>query len=185
MFTRTSTKSRSYALFHPLAYLVKLNIEMSMAHLIRAIALDNRRPSEDPSLLLSPPSSPEVNTFNTNMYAEVPRQRRSLIRGLFSSEHVVFPHEDVRARVPENISEQSTTVPDFELPSLKPRFSKESSPDAVEGWSLHEVFSNTTMHREDVREDSGISQVDAAAAGAQHLSVPDPVFLPVRTSEAG
>lgn len=171
-------------MFHPLAYIVKLNIEMSMAHLIRAIALDNRRPSEDPSHLLSPPS-PEVNTFNTNMYAEVPRQRHSLIRGLFSSEHVVFPHEDVRARVPENISEQSTTVPDFELPNWKPRLSKESSPDAVEGSSLHEVFSNTTMHREDIREDSGISQADAVAAGAQHLSAPDPVFLPVRTSEAG
>lgn len=29
-------------MFHPLAYLVKLNIEMCMAHLIRAIALDTR-----------------------------------------------------------------------------------------------------------------------------------------------
>jgi hypothetical protein len=29
-------------MFHPLGYLVKLNIEMCMAHLIRAIALDTR-----------------------------------------------------------------------------------------------------------------------------------------------
>ncbi|KAI8938180.1 hypothetical protein NX059_005845 [Plenodomus lindquistii] len=31
-----------YAIFHPLAYLIKLNIELSMAHLIRRIALENR-----------------------------------------------------------------------------------------------------------------------------------------------
>ncbi|KAJ4359161.1 hypothetical protein N0V95_002413 [Ascochyta clinopodiicola] len=35
-----------YAIFHPLAYLVKLNIEMSMAHLIKKIATDRSRNSD-------------------------------------------------------------------------------------------------------------------------------------------
>lgn len=35
------TKRHSYAIFHPLAFLVKLNIEMTMANLIRKIALEN------------------------------------------------------------------------------------------------------------------------------------------------
>ncbi|KAF2622831.1 hypothetical protein BU25DRAFT_302960, partial [Macroventuria anomochaeta] len=35
-----------YAIFHPLAYLVKLNIEMSMAHLIKKIAMDRSRNSD-------------------------------------------------------------------------------------------------------------------------------------------
>ncbi|KAL1644805.1 hypothetical protein SLS61_008598 [Didymella pomorum] len=35
-----------YAIFHPLAYLVKLNIEMSMAHLIKKIATDRSRQSD-------------------------------------------------------------------------------------------------------------------------------------------
>jgi hypothetical protein len=37
-------------MFHPLAYLVKLNIEMCMAHLIRAIALDTRDSANTNSL---------------------------------------------------------------------------------------------------------------------------------------
>jgi hypothetical protein len=44
--TRSSlTELRSYAMFHPLAYLVKLNIEMSMARLIKKIALGSNNPN--------------------------------------------------------------------------------------------------------------------------------------------
>jgi hypothetical protein len=38
------TTSHSYAMFHPLAYLVTLNIEMSMARLIKKIALGSNDP---------------------------------------------------------------------------------------------------------------------------------------------
>jgi hypothetical protein len=48
-------------MFHPLGYLVKLNIEMCMAHLIRAIALDTR----NGILSFSSVPSKEVNRMTT------------------------------------------------------------------------------------------------------------------------
>ncbi|KAF1848761.1 uncharacterized protein K460DRAFT_353702 [Cucurbitaria berberidis CBS 394.84] len=47
-----------YAIFHPLAYLVKLNIELSMADLIKKIALGRPRKSEDLALKLTFGTSP-------------------------------------------------------------------------------------------------------------------------------
>jgi hypothetical protein len=102
-------------MFHPLAYLVKLNIEMSMAHLIKTIALGHPHPNNDPSLLLTFSSSPGEDMFSTNIFAEAPRQRHSLIRGLFGSEHIVFSQEDVRTRVPGHSSTRSASIPDYEL----------------------------------------------------------------------
>jgi hypothetical protein len=43
---KVSTNSGSYLIFHPLAYLVKLNIEMSMARLIKKIALGSNTSSQ-------------------------------------------------------------------------------------------------------------------------------------------
>jgi hypothetical protein len=48
-------------MFHPLGYLVKLNIEMCMAHLIRAIALDTR----NGILSFSSVPNKEVNRMTT------------------------------------------------------------------------------------------------------------------------
>jgi hypothetical protein len=42
LVSSTPLTSHSYAMFHPLAFLVKLNIEMLMANLIRHIALENQ-----------------------------------------------------------------------------------------------------------------------------------------------
>jgi hypothetical protein len=88
-------------MFHPLAYLVKLNIEMSMAHLIKTIALGNQHNSGDSSLMLTSNSSPDAYVFTNDIFAEIPRQRRSLIRGLFGHEEVAIPRE------PEDVAMRS------------------------------------------------------------------------------
>jgi hypothetical protein len=46
MTLEAETNSDSYLIFHPLAYLVKLNIEMSMARLIKKIALGSNAPNQ-------------------------------------------------------------------------------------------------------------------------------------------
>ncbi|KAL5461611.1 hypothetical protein PMIN06_002109 [Paraphaeosphaeria minitans] len=57
-----------YAMFHPLAFLVKLNIEMTMANLIRRIVLSNQ-PSN--SFLLTFPS---ISSGNANIGLKFPKE---------------------------------------------------------------------------------------------------------------
>jgi hypothetical protein len=91
---------------HPLAYIVKLNIEMSMAHLIKIIALGNEHNNGNSTLMLTLHPSPDPDVFTNDTFAEPPRQRRSLIRRLSSHEDVVTPGEpeDVAMRSHEQSS---------------------------------------------------------------------------------
>ncbi|KAJ8117044.1 hypothetical protein OPT61_g1669 [Boeremia exigua] len=74
-----------YAIFHPLAYLVKLNIEMSMAHLIKMIAMDSSRNSD---LCIIPNSCNSALKCCTQDSDSLPptRQTLSLLKSVFSSE---------------------------------------------------------------------------------------------------
>ncbi|KAI4932283.1 uncharacterized protein J4E92_004183 [Alternaria infectoria] len=175
-----------YAMFHPLAYLVKLNIEMSMAHLIKTIALGSPNPGNDPSRLLTFSSSPGEDMFNVNMFAEVPQQRRSLIRGLFGSDHISFSQEDVRMRKPGDSSTGSTSVPDYELPSWKPRTEKE--PDMIGSDDLSsEAKNNTRTHQENCRQESKVPRRARSLDGGPSIPMPAAVHLPTRAnmSEVG
>ncbi|UPX10432.1 uncharacterized protein EKO05_0001093 [Ascochyta rabiei] len=72
-----------YAIFHPLAYLVKLNIEMSMADLIKRIATDRSRNSD---LLIIPNSynnrsSHDSNSNSNSLHPS--RQTISILRSVF------------------------------------------------------------------------------------------------------
>ena len=96
------TSDCSYAMFHPLAYLFKLNIEMSMAHLIKTIALGNQHNSADPSSMLTLSSSSDADVFTNTIFADTPQH--SLLRGLFGREQVVLPCEEVRSTNPEYAS---------------------------------------------------------------------------------
>jgi len=172
-----------YAMFHPLAYLVKLNIEMSMAHLIKTIVLDNRHMVCDPELLLTYKSSPEADVLNTNIFAEVPRQRLSLIRGLFGGDHVVFPQEDVRARVPEDVSIQTTSIPDSETPLRKPTVHKEI--DSSPGGDLN-IYDSQETKSDDEKKISGRDEIlngTGILGGVPHIALPEPVLLPARMSD--
>jgi hypothetical protein len=95
-------------MFHPLAYLVKLNIEMSMAHLIKTIALSSQHNNGDSSLMLTLNSSPDADVFTNDIFAEIPRKRRSLIRGLFGHEEIAIPRkpEEVAVRSHEQRSRE-------------------------------------------------------------------------------
>ncbi|KAG9190435.1 hypothetical protein G6011_08523 [Alternaria panax] len=169
-----------YAMFHPLAYLVKLNIEMSMAHLIKTIALGHPHPNNDPSILLTFSSSTGEDMFNTNMFAEVPRQRHSLIRGLFGSEHVVFSQEDVRTRIPGDGSTRTASMPSWELPPWKPRIDKESNTIASDNLSSGEDERGNDIHGDYCRWDSGISNMPRKLEGAPEVPMPEAVHRPAR-----
>jgi hypothetical protein len=104
-------------MFHPLAYLFKLNIEMSMAHLIKTIALGNQHNSADPSSMLTLSSSSDADVFTNTIFADTPQH--SLLRGLFGREQVVLPHEDLRSHNPEYESRHDTLIRAHELPSRK------------------------------------------------------------------
>ncbi|KAI4945106.1 hypothetical protein J4E91_008083 [Alternaria rosae] len=175
-----------YAMFHPLAYLVKLNIEMSMAHLIKTIALGSPNPGNDPSRLLTFSSSPGEDMFNADMFAEVPQQRRSLIRGLFGSDHISFSQEDVRMRKPGDSSTGSTSVPDYELPSRKPRVEKELDMSGSDNISSEEK-NNKRTHEENCRQESNVPSRTRSLDGGPNIPIPAAVHLPDRThmSEIG
>lgn len=173
-------------MFHPLAYLVKLNIEMSMAHLIKTIALGSPNPGNDPSRLLTFSSSPGEDMFNADMFAEVPQQRRSLIRGLFGSDHISFSQEDVRMRKPGDSSTGSTSVPDCELPSRKPRVEKELDMSGSDNISSEEK-NNKRTHEENCRQESNVPSRTRSLNGGPNIPIPAAVHLPDRThmSEIG
>lgn len=174
-------------MFHPLAYLVKLNIEMSMAHLIKTIALGHPHPNNDPSLLLAFSSSPGEDMFSTNIFAEAPRQRHSLIRGLFGSEHIVFSQEDVRTRVPGHSSTRSASIPDYELPPWKSKADKEPDNVASDNLSSGEGRRSSNACENCWRWDSGVSSNTRNLEGADDVSTPEAAHLPAhrRMSELG
>lgn len=174
-------------MFHPLAYLVKLNIEMSLAHLIKTIALGHPHPNNDPSLLLTFSSSPGEDMFSTNIFAEAPRQRHSLIRGLFGSEHIVFSQEDVRTRVPGHSSTRSASIPDYELPPWKSKADKEPDNVASDNLSAGEGRKSSNACENCWRWDSGVSSNTRNLEGVDDVSTPEAAHLPAhrRMSELG
>jgi hypothetical protein len=167
-------------MFHPVAYLVKLNIEMSMAHLIRTIALGHPHPNNDPLLLMTFSSSPGEDMFNTNMFAEVPQQRHSLIRGLFGSEHVIFSQEDNRTRIPRDSSTLSASMPAYELPSWTRRIDKEPDTIAGDNPSSNEDKKSNKIHEDYCRWDSGVSSRTRNTEEGQDVPMPEAAHLPAR-----
>lgn len=79
----TTQRQYSYTLFHPLAYLVKLNIEMSMAQLIKTVALGNPRSNENLAAMLTlGTSSAGFRMADSSIFAEPQRPRFAILRGL-------------------------------------------------------------------------------------------------------
>lgn len=80
------TLSIRYAIFHPLAYLVKLNIEMSMAHLIKKIALD--RSCNSDTFVISNSHNRAMKCCTQDSDSLPPsRHTPSMLKSLFSSEN--------------------------------------------------------------------------------------------------
>lgn len=83
-----------YAIFHPLAYLVKLCIEMTMAHLIKTIALGSSRKSYSLSFFLtfrtttdSHGQAPEEGRLNSER-----KQRCLPLRGFCFNDYHPYYH---------------------------------------------------------------------------------------------
>jgi hypothetical protein len=167
-------------MFHPLAYLVKLNIEMSMAHLIKTIALGHPHPSNGPSLLLTS-SSPGEDMLNIDMFAEVPQQRHSLIWELFGSDRVVFSQEDVRTRNATKLSTGSASLPDYELPSGKPKAEKELDTGASDELSSNEANKGKISYQEHHRRKSDVPSKTTSMDGEHIVPMPAAVHLSARS----
>ena len=121
-----------------------------------------------------------MKTLNTNLFAEVPRQRYSLIRGLFGSEHIVFSQEDVRRRIPRDNSTSSASMPAYELPSWKPRIDKKSDTIASDDPSCSEDKRSNTIREDHCRYDSGVSSMSRNLEGGQDVLLPEAAQLPAR-----
>lgn len=80
------TISSRYAIFHPLAYLVKLNIEMSMAHLIKKIATDHSRLSDTFIASDLPHSGDKKRCSQDPDQSKSSRQTLSILKGVFDYE---------------------------------------------------------------------------------------------------
>jgi hypothetical protein len=164
-----------YAMFHPLAYLVKLNIEMSMAHLIRMIALGNRLGVADPAPYLAFPSSPDSAIFHSELlFADVPWPRHSLIRGVFGRNR----HNRVVARKPVGSFVRSTSMSEHEM---RPQKRTNEAP-------LPRIGSNHYSDgsaKDNVSEGHGRVGVLDNAGSREAVIAPRPVFLSCRWSDPG
>jgi hypothetical protein len=167
-------------MFHPLAYLVKLNIEMSMAHLIKTIALGHGHSNGYPSSTLTLTSSPDTDVFTNDIFADTPHQRQSLLCGLFAHVQDVFRHGDVRTRKPEDASVYNTTMRAHELQPRNPMGEAiRMSADGVDSKNTKKgnfLGAMTTRSNEDEA---------IASIHGQRISTFKPVYLPDRPLEAG
>lgn len=105
----------SYAIFHPLAYLVKLNIEMSMAHLIKKIAMNSSRSSD---LCIIPNSHNSAFRCCSQDTDSLPptRQTISILKSVFGREQ---PSPELQILKTEEFRVQSRPVSDMEQQSVQ------------------------------------------------------------------
>ena len=105
----------SYAIFHPLAYLVKLNIEMSMAHLIKKIAMNSSRSSD---LCIIPNSHNGAFRCCSQDTDSLPptRQTISILKSVFGREQ---PSPELQILKTEEFRVQSRPASDLEQQSVQ------------------------------------------------------------------
>ncbi|KAL6157174.1 hypothetical protein ACJQWK_07170 [Exserohilum turcicum] len=158
-----------YPIFHPLAYIAKLNIEMSMAHLIRMIALDERNSNPNVSLFVASALAPDETRPITNLFSEVRMPKRALILSLFSSDPYKFVRQDAQSIEPGNISTRTTTLTDLEFKSLEHNSSTRSGCDNDDR-AAHEAGLKGPVLRENIDEEMGISQQGHDVRAPYHLA---------------
>ncbi|KAJ4367729.1 hypothetical protein N0V86_009850 [Didymella sp. IMI 355093] len=103
-----------YAIFHPLAYLVKLNIEMSMAHLIKKIATDR---SSNSDLCIIPNSYNSAFKCCTQDSGPLPpsRQTISILKSVFGRNQSSPPAARNGILKMEEFRVQSGPITDLEM----------------------------------------------------------------------
>lgn len=171
-----------YAIFHPLAYLVKLNIEMSMAHLIKKIAMDHSHNSD--TFVIS-------NSYNralqccTHESDSLPPSRKtiSILKSVFSSEesHSTIPNNEILKT--EEFRVQSGHVTDLEIQQSAQRDEQEIY-DGSSFVSNHENLAWTDLecrnNTEGDQDTSSVSRLRRASTANDdtHVTRPLPAILP-------
>jgi hypothetical protein len=109
------TRLSRYAIFHPLAYLVKLNIEMSMAHLIKKIATDRSRQS-DLCIIPNSHNSAFKNCCTQDSDSLPPsRQTISVLKSVFVRDQPSLPATKNEIIKTEEFRVQSGQITDLEM----------------------------------------------------------------------
>ncbi|KAL1602195.1 hypothetical protein SLS59_004882 [Nothophoma quercina] len=170
-----------YAIFHPLAYLVKLNIEMSMAHLIKKIAMDNSRNSDQFIILNAHNSAFKCCTQDSDSLPPT-RQTMSVLKSLFDREAPSPPLAKNGFLKTEEFRMQNGPMTDLEMQQPSQRIEQ----DIYDGSSY--ISNNDSIAWVDVdwrgadEEDQEISSVrnvhtSLTANDEAHLIRPAPAVL--------
>lgn len=174
----------SYAIFHPLAYLVKLNIEMSMARLIKKVAASSNNPNNPNGAALFP-------SFNSSSDRHKPSSKTerfstwasSSVKGIFGGDHYRASKHEGGIKKTEEITIHSSLKTAVEL---RPQRHMSDKNIGV-GVSYTEHDSGVAATRSgQPRSPSkgpghGLAQMDMS--DEETLIKPQPARLPLRQSE--
>lgn len=170
-----------YAIFHPLAYLVKLNIEMSMAHLIKKIAMDSSHGSDLCIISNSHNSAFKCCTQDSDSLPPS-RQTISILKSVFSNDKPNTHSSNNEILKTEEFRVHSGTVKDLESqPSTR-----RTEPDIYDGSSFTsnnesvawaDVNWTSNEEEEKGRRSARNPQTFSTANDEIHLIPPAPVVL--------
>jgi hypothetical protein len=105
-------------MFHPLAYLVKLNIEMSMARLIKKIALGSNDPRNASGFRSFNSSNAHKSQQDTSSFKTWATRQSSTLKSMFGKDQVPSMQEGVIQKT-EEFTVHSTSRADVELQPKK------------------------------------------------------------------
>ncbi|KAH7409904.1 hypothetical protein DE146DRAFT_643284 [Phaeosphaeria sp. MPI-PUGE-AT-0046c] len=106
-----------YAIFHPLAYLVKLNIEMSMARLIKKIALGSSNPQNTAGFRSFDSSNAHKSGTNNGTFKAWAEKHSTSFKSMFGSEKATVQPGAIQKT--EEFTVRSGPIDEVELQSQK------------------------------------------------------------------
>jgi hypothetical protein len=161
------TTSHRYAMFHPLAYLVKLNIEMSMARLIKKIALGSNGPHNAAGFRSFNSSNGNKSSQNDGSVKTWAARQSSNLKSIFSGDKQ--SDQDGGIQKTEEFTVRSAPRSEMELRPQK--FLREK-----------DVVSTVTSVKADTKEVKG-ARTNRFKGDEETLIQPQPVPIPQRQSE--
>ncbi|KAF9701192.1 hypothetical protein EKO04_001073 [Ascochyta lentis] len=166
-----------YAIFHPLAYLVKLNIEMSMAHLIKKIAIDRSRNSDLFFIPNSHNSAFNCCSHDSNSFSPS-RQTMLMLKSVFGRdqpssplENGTFPNNEIL--ITEEFRMQSVPAKDLEMQQRGQHEQEEYDELSVLSFSESVAWAGVDWSRNDEAEHGALGtnnpQTTSSANDEAHL----------------
>jgi hypothetical protein len=164
-------------MFHPLAYLVKLNIEMSMARLIKKIALGSNNAATAAGFRSFEDSSYPHKSLSSNGGFKTWATRQSdSLKNMFSGEQAKATH-DGGIKKTEEFTVRSTPADEVEMQPHK--YSGEKSVQV----GISAITSSEERAEFKESRDVKASRAKQIMSDEENLIKPQPALLPARRSE--